>query len=256
MCTAAAKNNRTWNCLWLLVAKQPLFLFLLLSVFAVLFDSFVTLEIFLKPHCRPYCATHILNLNITFMSPCPQVHEVQAPVQVKKNKKKAKTDVKPVQKVSTADGKEPDDGESQPCHGEFHKDFSFSKWLLQFHAPHVFQHLKPTCLSRPLWFGPTVSCCSLVFKQLAEFHPTANRLKFLFIIVLHITSILTIWCCFLFIATRCVGDQSQQPREEAAAQEGQGPRGLWGPRRGGDSKAQHGGTCDQYQEEQRKQWYI
>ncbi|XP_070701968.1 metadherin a [Pempheris klunzingeri] len=39
-----------------------------------------------------------------------KVHEVQAPVQVKKNKKKAKTDVKPVLHVSTNDGKEPDDG--------------------------------------------------------------------------------------------------------------------------------------------------
>lgn len=37
-------------------------------------------------------------------------HEVQAPVQVKKNKKKPKTDVKPVQLVSSNDGKEPDDG--------------------------------------------------------------------------------------------------------------------------------------------------
>ncbi|XP_032390897.1 metadherin a [Etheostoma spectabile] len=39
-----------------------------------------------------------------------KVHEVQAPVQVKKNKKKAKTVVNPVQHVSTNDGKEPDDG--------------------------------------------------------------------------------------------------------------------------------------------------
>ncbi|XP_039977445.1 metadherin a isoform X2 [Xiphias gladius] len=39
-----------------------------------------------------------------------KVHEVQAPVQVKKNKKKTKTDLKPVQHVSTNDGKEPDDG--------------------------------------------------------------------------------------------------------------------------------------------------
>uniref|UniRef100_A0A8C4HRX5 Metadherin a n=1 Tax=Dicentrarchus labrax TaxID=13489 RepID=A0A8C4HRX5_DICLA len=39
-----------------------------------------------------------------------KVHEVQAPVQVKKNKKKTKTDVKPVPHVSTNDGKEPDDG--------------------------------------------------------------------------------------------------------------------------------------------------
>ncbi|XP_069032743.1 metadherin a isoform X3 [Embiotoca jacksoni] len=47
--------------------------------------------------------------------PAPQiktekVHEVQAPAQVKKNKKKTKTDVKPVQRVSATDGKEPDDG--------------------------------------------------------------------------------------------------------------------------------------------------
>ncbi|XP_070778342.1 metadherin a [Enoplosus armatus] len=39
-----------------------------------------------------------------------KVHEVQASVQVKKSKKKTKTDVKPVQHVSTNDGKEPDDG--------------------------------------------------------------------------------------------------------------------------------------------------
>ncbi|XP_034455574.1 metadherin a isoform X1 [Hippoglossus hippoglossus] len=39
-----------------------------------------------------------------------KVREVQAPVQVKKNKKKVKTDVKPVQYVSTNDSKEPEDG--------------------------------------------------------------------------------------------------------------------------------------------------
>ncbi|XP_074543049.1 metadherin a [Halichoeres trimaculatus] len=39
-----------------------------------------------------------------------KVHEVLAPVQVKKNKKKTKVDVKQVQNVSTADGKEPDEG--------------------------------------------------------------------------------------------------------------------------------------------------
>ncbi|KAG7501294.1 LYRIC-like isoform X2 [Solea senegalensis] len=39
-----------------------------------------------------------------------KVHEVQAPVQVKKNKKKTKADVKPVKLVSTSDAKEPDDG--------------------------------------------------------------------------------------------------------------------------------------------------
>ncbi|KAG7235583.1 hypothetical protein INR49_002507, partial [Caranx melampygus] len=39
-----------------------------------------------------------------------KVQGVQAPVQVKKNKKKAKTDVKPVQIVTTIDAKEPDDG--------------------------------------------------------------------------------------------------------------------------------------------------
>ncbi|XP_034400710.1 metadherin a isoform X2 [Cyclopterus lumpus] len=47
--------------------------------------------------------------------PAPQiktekVHEVQALVQLKKNKKKTKTNVKPVQHVSTNDGKEPDNG--------------------------------------------------------------------------------------------------------------------------------------------------
>ncbi|XP_043995388.1 metadherin a [Gambusia affinis] len=39
-----------------------------------------------------------------------QVHEVPPPVQVKKNKKKPKTDVKPVQVLPTRDVKEPDDG--------------------------------------------------------------------------------------------------------------------------------------------------
>ncbi|KAF7668379.1 hypothetical protein LDENG_00017780 [Lucifuga dentata] len=39
-----------------------------------------------------------------------KVHEVQSTVQVKKNKKKTKSDVKPVQTASTNDGKEPDDG--------------------------------------------------------------------------------------------------------------------------------------------------
>ncbi|MEQ2208371.1 hypothetical protein XENOCAPTIV_026908 [Xenoophorus captivus] len=47
-----------------------------------------------------------------------KVHEVQAPEQLKKTKKKPKTDVKPVQLLSTSDGKEPDDGSSRiiiPC---------------------------------------------------------------------------------------------------------------------------------------------
>lgn len=39
-----------------------------------------------------------------------KVHEVQAPAQVKKNKKKTKTDVKPVQQTTASEGKEPDDG--------------------------------------------------------------------------------------------------------------------------------------------------
>lgn len=39
-----------------------------------------------------------------------QVQEVQAPVQLKKDKKKARTDVKPVQLIITDDGKEPDEG--------------------------------------------------------------------------------------------------------------------------------------------------
>lgn len=38
------------------------------------------------------------------------MQEVQAPVQLKKDKKKAKTDVKPVQLIITDDGKEPDEG--------------------------------------------------------------------------------------------------------------------------------------------------
>lgn len=40
------------------------------------------------------------------------VQSVQNPVQVKKNKKKARTDVKPVQHVSTNDWKEPDEGKT------------------------------------------------------------------------------------------------------------------------------------------------
>ncbi|KAM6974553.1 metadherin a isoform 2-T2 [Tautogolabrus adspersus] len=39
-----------------------------------------------------------------------KVQEVVAPAQVKKNKKKTKADVKPVQRVVKSDGKEPDDG--------------------------------------------------------------------------------------------------------------------------------------------------
>ncbi|XP_008329931.1 metadherin a isoform X2 [Cynoglossus semilaevis] len=39
-----------------------------------------------------------------------KVQEVQVPMQVKKNKKKSKTDVKPVQTVSTTDAKETDEG--------------------------------------------------------------------------------------------------------------------------------------------------
>lgn len=38
------------------------------------------------------------------------MQEVQAPVQLKKDKKKARTDVKPVQLIITDDGKEPDEG--------------------------------------------------------------------------------------------------------------------------------------------------
>ncbi|XP_029022501.1 metadherin a isoform X2 [Betta splendens] len=52
---------------------------------------------------------------VVVSKPSPQiktekVHEACPPVQAKKNKKKAKSDVKPVQQVSTHDGKEPDDG--------------------------------------------------------------------------------------------------------------------------------------------------
>lgn len=42
------------------------------------------------------------------------VQSVQNPVQVKKNKKKARTDVKPVQHVSTNDWREPDEGKTWP----------------------------------------------------------------------------------------------------------------------------------------------
>lgn len=43
-------------------------------------------------------------------SKAEKVHEVQAPAQVKKNKKKTKPDVKPAHQASTAEGREPDDG--------------------------------------------------------------------------------------------------------------------------------------------------
>lgn len=49
--------------------------------------------------------------------------EAPAPVQVKKTKKKTKTDVKPVQRVFTHDGKEPDDGKTQPMGGELQSTF-------------------------------------------------------------------------------------------------------------------------------------
>lgn len=52
--------------------------------------------------------------------------EAPAPVQVKKTKKKTKTDVKPVQRVFTNDGKEPDDGETQPMGGEI------TQYIFQF----------------------------------------------------------------------------------------------------------------------------
>ncbi len=57
------------------------------------------------------------------------MREVQAPVQAKKNKKKTKTDVKPVQQVSTIDGKEPDDGEIRLWWGKFLVTSHFSDWL-------------------------------------------------------------------------------------------------------------------------------
>lgn len=76
--------------------------------------------------------TWLLFVSGLFLSLSPQVHEVQAPVQVKKNKKKTKTDVKPVQQVSTNDGKEADDGKIQPWKEKFHSNFSFSSWLLSF----------------------------------------------------------------------------------------------------------------------------
>lgn len=47
-----------------------------------------------------------------YISLWQQVQGVQAPVQVKKNKKKPKSDVKPVQIVTTIEAKEPDDGET------------------------------------------------------------------------------------------------------------------------------------------------
>ncbi|XP_026156518.1 metadherin a isoform X2 [Mastacembelus armatus] len=47
---------------------------------------------------------------VSKLSPQIKTEKVQTPAQVKKNKKKTKTDVKPVQHVSSTDGKEPDDG--------------------------------------------------------------------------------------------------------------------------------------------------
>lgn len=41
----------------------------------------------------------------------------QQPVQVKKNKKKARMDVKPAQPVITNDWKEPDEGKTRPTAG-------------------------------------------------------------------------------------------------------------------------------------------
>uniref|UniRef100_A0A1A7XWY6 Metadherin a n=1 Tax=Iconisemion striatum TaxID=60296 RepID=A0A1A7XWY6_9TELE len=49
-------------------------------------------------------------VSITSQIKAAKVCEVQAPVQVKKNKKKAKPDVKPAQQLSINDGKEPDEG--------------------------------------------------------------------------------------------------------------------------------------------------
>uniref|UniRef100_A0A3B5MTM0 Metadherin a n=1 Tax=Xiphophorus couchianus TaxID=32473 RepID=A0A3B5MTM0_9TELE len=49
-------------------------------------------------------------LFVVGFSKSQQVHEVPPPVQVKKTKKKPKTDVKPVQVLPTSDVKEPDDG--------------------------------------------------------------------------------------------------------------------------------------------------
>uniref|UniRef100_A0A7N8XA14 Metadherin a n=1 Tax=Mastacembelus armatus TaxID=205130 RepID=A0A7N8XA14_9TELE len=54
-----------------------------------------------------WAAVSVFYINIPFISAC---QKVQTPAQVKKNKKKTKTDVKPVQHVSSTDGKEPDDG--------------------------------------------------------------------------------------------------------------------------------------------------
>ncbi|KAM8841332.1 metadherin a isoform 2-T3 [Spinachia spinachia] len=70
-------------------------------------------------HCNgPAAGQDAVKVKATDVVPKPashiktdKVHEVQAPVQVKKNKKKSKTIVKPVQRVSTNDGKETDDGD-------------------------------------------------------------------------------------------------------------------------------------------------
>lgn len=53
------------------------------------------------------------------------MHEVKAPVQVKKTKKKPKTDVKPVPVLSTSEGKEPDDGMSPLMERDFFFKLSF-----------------------------------------------------------------------------------------------------------------------------------
>nr|XP_020452996.1 protein LYRIC isoform X1 [Monopterus albus] len=47
---------------------------------------------------------------VSKLSPQTKTEKTQPPAQVKKNKKKTKTDVKPAQQVSTSDGKEADDG--------------------------------------------------------------------------------------------------------------------------------------------------
>lgn len=72
---------------------------------------------------------------------CPQKQEVQAPVQVKKNKKKNKTDVKPVQLLSSNDGKEPDDGTAQPLRRKCHNSFSFSNRQFNFMQNVLLMHV-------------------------------------------------------------------------------------------------------------------
>lgn len=87
--------------------------------------------------CYP---SHCLQQCDLLSSAWTQVQDVQAPAQVKKSKKKNKTDAKPVQHVVTDDWKEPDDGMSQATVREIHHrllSFRWRSWVS--HLPYLQQ---------------------------------------------------------------------------------------------------------------------